>query len=81
MAYQKTNFKICLSLFGCEVNILLKQHIVHCTHCRKCYTVKNNPIRAEGSSAQSNRLYDIGKVGKVRWRANDIQADTATSSA
>ena len=28
MVYQNTNFKICLSLFGCEVNILAKQHIV-----------------------------------------------------
>ena len=25
-----TNFKICLGLFGCEVNILPKQHIVQC---------------------------------------------------
>ena len=30
MVYQNTIFiKICLSLFGCEVNILHKQHIVH----------------------------------------------------
>ena len=28
MVYQNTNFKICLSLFGCEVKILPKQHIV-----------------------------------------------------
>ena len=28
--YQNTNFKICLSLFGCEVNILPNVHIVQC---------------------------------------------------
>ena len=30
MVFQNTNFKICLSLFGCEVSILPKVHIVHC---------------------------------------------------
>ena len=34
MVYQNTNFKICLSLFGCEVNILPKQHIVQWYTCR-----------------------------------------------
>ena len=28
MVYQDINFKICLSLFGCEVNILPNVHIV-----------------------------------------------------
>ena len=31
MVYQNTIFKICLSLFGCEINILYKEHIVQCT--------------------------------------------------
>ena len=43
---------------------------VHCTHRRKCYTVKNNPIRAGGSSAQSNRLYDMGKV--TSWDGGEM---------
>ena len=30
MVYQNTKFKICLSLFGCEVNILPNVHIVQC---------------------------------------------------
>ena len=34
MVYQNTNFKICLSLFDCEVNILPKQHIVQWCTCR-----------------------------------------------
>ena len=33
MVYQNTNFKICLGLFGCEVNILPKQHIVQWGRC------------------------------------------------
>ena len=37
MAYQDTNCKIYLSLFGWKVNILDKMHIVHC-------------IRAQGST-------------------------------
>ena len=42
MVYQNTNFKICLSLFGCEVNILPKEHIVHCIVCCCTFTSLKN---------------------------------------
>ena len=36
MGYQDTNFKICLSLFGCEELKLHKQHIVHWSRRQSC---------------------------------------------
>ena len=42
MVYQNTNFKICLSLFGCEVNILPKEHIVLCILCCCTFTSFKN---------------------------------------
>ena len=44
MGYQDTNFKICLSLFGCEE---LKLHNVHIVHCSALFRL----ARESGTSA------------------------------
>ena len=48
MVYQNTNFKICLSLFGCEVNILPNVHIVQC-HVEAVVSFDKNRFRAFSS--------------------------------
>ena len=42
MGYQDTNFKICLSLFGCEELKLHSVHIVHCFFSTYCIHMKKH---------------------------------------